>query len=181
MAVVSCSTGLGRSVAAVFEALWMLADARACSSRANHRDQCVSRPRRTSDALGLRFGLPTCASLQPPARSSVCPVPSPCSPQSFFLPPQPLPSSLESRITVVTLLARSPLTHPDDSRPKTTAINSRGDDHVIEPPFTTARTHPHTQESPGGSVLIHVEARGGFLTAARRDATSKRSPPAVER
>jgi hypothetical protein len=28
-------------------------------------------------------GLPTCASLQPPARSSLCPVPLPCSPHSF--------------------------------------------------------------------------------------------------
>lgn len=72
--------GLAGSV----EALWMH------GSRlrgANHHSQCMSRPSRTSDALGIRSGLPTYDSLQPPARSSLYALPLPCTPQSLLPPP----------------------------------------------------------------------------------------------
>lgn len=80
LAVVPRSNGLGQSVAAVVEALWRLGWR---PRLANHRSQCVWLGFDISDALFLRIGIPTCASLQPPAGSSLCPVPLPCSPQSL--------------------------------------------------------------------------------------------------
>ena len=113
--------------------------------------------------------------------------PPPCIPQSLRLPPQTLPSSLESRITVVTLLARSPQPQPNTHAPTTnsSALNSRGEHYVIQPAFaTTAPSHPQAHTSreprwPRRETKVDARERRIALAHSRRNGTGRTSRGAL--
>lgn len=60
-------------------------DVEGTSQVANQHALCEASQGSSSDALGLRFGLPTCASLEPPAKSLRVPVSSLCCPRNLLL------------------------------------------------------------------------------------------------
>ncbi|KAH7077943.1 hypothetical protein BKA63DRAFT_275200 [Paraphoma chrysanthemicola] len=83
-AAVSCCNGLVVASGQVCNRCgFRIHDAGGQSRAASHHRRGVSQGL-SSDALGLRFGLPTCALLQPPAKFPPCP----CLPQ--VLPSKPL-------------------------------------------------------------------------------------------